>query len=84
MAQILVRNLEPEVVDRLKGRARSNGHSLQAEVAHILREAAETMSVEEAAVVSERWHAHWQATGKTFSDSTDMIREDRDNDHGRD
>ena len=40
MAQILVRNLDEVVVDRLKQRAREEGHSLQAEVRTILSEAA--------------------------------------------
>ncbi len=40
MAQILVRNLDEVVVDRLKERAREEGHSLQAEVRTILSRAA--------------------------------------------
>lgn len=40
MAQILVRNLDDAVVDRLKQRAREEGRSLQSEVRTILSEAA--------------------------------------------
>ena len=40
MAQILVRNLDEVVVDRLKQRARAEGRSLQSEVRTILSEAA--------------------------------------------
>lgn len=40
MAQILVRDLDEAVVDRLKQRAREEGHSLQAEVRTILSAAA--------------------------------------------
>jgi len=36
MAQIIVRNLDDAVVDRLKARARDNDRSLEAEVRHIL------------------------------------------------
>ena len=36
MAQILVRNLDEKIVNRLKARARRNGRSLQAEVRAIL------------------------------------------------
>lgn len=36
MASIVVRNLDPEVVERLKERARRNGRSLEAEVRMIL------------------------------------------------
>ncbi len=39
MAQLVVRNLEPEVVDALKQRAARRGHSTEAEHREILREA---------------------------------------------
>jgi plasmid stability protein len=76
MAQILVRNLEPEVVDRLKERAEINGHSLQAEVAQILRQAARTKTMTEARAMSDAWQARWG--DRKFSDSAELIREDRD------
>jgi len=76
MAQILVRDLEPAVVERLKRRARSNGRSLQAEVAQILQEAARVYTPEEALALSEMWHR--RLAGRTFSDSADLIREDRE------
>jgi plasmid stability protein len=76
MAQILVRDLEPAVVERLKARARCHGRSLQAEVAQILREAARMYTPEEALALSETWHR--RLAGKTFSDSADLIREDRE------
>jgi plasmid stability protein len=40
MSQILVRNLSPETVDRLKAQAKRNKRSLEAEVRSILDEAA--------------------------------------------
>jgi plasmid stability protein len=76
MAQILVRDLEPAVVERLKERARCNGRSLQAEVAQILREEARKLTIEEARALSERWHA--RLAGRTFSDSAELIHEDRE------
>ncbi len=39
MAQLIVRSLEPEVVDALKQRAARRGHSAEAEHREILREA---------------------------------------------
>jgi antitoxin FitA len=39
MAQLIVRKLEPEVVDALKQRAARRGHSTEAEHREILREA---------------------------------------------
>jgi plasmid stability protein len=39
MAQILVRNLEQDVRNKLQGLARSHGRSMEEEVRHILRSA---------------------------------------------
>ena len=76
MAQILVRNLEPEVVERLKQRAQSHGRSLQAEVAAILREESQKKSMEESRVEAERIRRGFG--GRRFLDSAEMIREDRE------
>ncbi|MGD9894378.1 MAG: Arc family DNA-binding protein [Dehalococcoidia bacterium] len=76
MAQILVRNLEPEVVERLKQRAQSHGRSLQAEVAAILREESQKKSMEEARAEAERIRRGFG--GRRFSDSAELIREDRE------
>ena len=40
MAQILIRNLDPEIVGQLKARAKTTGRSLQCETKKILEEAA--------------------------------------------
>ena len=50
---MLVRDLDPEVVERLKARARVHGRSLQKEVKVILEEAAATLSLSEAEEVAE-------------------------------
>jgi plasmid stability protein len=76
MAQILVRNLEPEVVERLKQRAQSHGRSLQAEVAAILREESQKKSMEEARAEAERIRRGY--SGQRFQDSAELIREDRE------
>ena len=76
MAQILVRNLEPEVVERLKEQARNNGRSLQAEVAQILREASYRKRMADARAISDKWQAYWG--DRKFSDSAELIREDRE------
>ena len=39
MAQVLVRGLKPDVVSRLNARAKSRGHTLQAELKEILEQA---------------------------------------------
>lgn len=76
MTQMLVRDLDPAVVERLKERARSNGRSLQKEVKVILEAAAETCSAAEAREIADKWLERF--TGRKFSDSAELIREDRD------
>ena len=75
MAQLLVRDLEPEVIERLKSRARQHGRSLQGEVKSIL-EAAAPLSMDEARHIAERWQQ--RLAGRISGDSADLIREDRD------
>lgn len=75
MAQLLVR-LDPAVVARLKERARQNHRSLQGEVKAILERAAETATREEALAMIDKWQRKWGE--RVFSDSTQLIREDRD------
>ena len=76
MTQMLVRDLPPEVVERLKERARSNGRSLQKEVVAILEGAAETYTMGEAREITSRWQERF--VGRKLSDSAGLIREDRD------
>ena len=78
MAQILVRGLDAELVTRLKERARLNNRSLQGEVKAILEETAPMASKAEALAIVDKWQRYWQEKGKTFSDSAELIREDRD------
>ena len=74
MAQILVRGLEQDVVDRLKDRASSHGRSLESEARLILESAACFTAVEARRVVND-----WQRrlAGGNFGDSADLVREDR-------
>ena len=76
MKQVLVRDLDPAVVERLKERARSNGRSLQKEVRAILEGAAETYTMAEAREITGRWQERF--AGQRFGDSAELIREDRD------
>ena len=76
MAQMLVRDLDPEVVERLKARARVHGRSLQKEVKAILEEAAATLSIREAEEVAGSWQR--SLAGRGYSDSAGLVREDRE------
>lgn len=78
MAQILVRDLDEALVARLKERARQNHRSLQGEVKAILEEAAPRATRVEALAIVDKWQNYWKEQGKTFSDSAELIREDRD------
>lgn len=75
MAQVLVRQLDPDTVQRLKARAKRNHRSLQAELRDILERAASPA------------HGDWKQAlaeldrmfeSREFSDSTPLIREDRE------
>jgi antitoxin FitA len=76
MAQLLVRDLDPAVVARLKEQARQNHRSLQGEVKAILEQAAATATRDEALAMIDKWQRRWG--DRVFSDSTQLIREDRD------
>ena len=76
MAQVLVRDLDDAVVERLKERARGNDRSLQKETKAILEAAATTLTMAEARQKSDEWHR--RLAGRRFSDSAELIREDRE------
>jgi plasmid stability protein len=78
MAQLLVRNLDDAVVARLKNRAREHHRSLQGEVKAILEEAAAQATNAEVEAILDKWQGYWKKKRKTFSDSAELIREDRD------
>ena len=76
MADILVRNLAPQTVKRLKTRARQHGRSLQGEAKIVLEQAA-WLSPAQIAAMLERWQKHF--AGRKFSSSSaELIREDRE------
>jgi plasmid stability protein len=76
MAQILIRDLDPEVVERLKAQAKEHGRSLESEVRQILAVAVEQMAWKDAWAKLDECRKRF--AGQTFSDSTELIREDRD------
>lgn len=74
MAQVLVRNLDDTTVKTLKQRAKKHGRSLSSEVRAILQDAAgsETDWREQVELVRAMFE------GRSFSDSTDIVNEDRE------
>ena len=75
MAQILVRDLNPDVIERLKGQAKRHGRSLQGEVKVILESAAK-LPMGEARQLAARLRQSLE--GRIKGDSADLIREDRE------
>ena len=75
MANILIRDLDDEILARLKETARAHGRSLQAEIHEVL-EAASIRSFAETRRLSARWLK--RLGGFSQTDSTRLIREDRD------
>jgi len=75
MAQVLIRDVPPEVVERLKVRAQRNRRSLEAELRVIVEKAVEE-SIEDMLAEVDRVRALF--AGRTFGDSAELIREDRE------
>jgi antitoxin FitA len=75
MAQIIVRNLDDAIVERLKARARTNERSLEAEVRLILEQTARVDMAQARQIVMER---RKKLQGKEFVESLELIHEDRD------
>jgi len=75
MAQILVRNLDDTVVERLRLSAKHKGSSLEQEVRTILTEAAASLNRKELAARAAALRAR---QAPNTSRAVDLIREDRD------
>ncbi len=77
MSQVLVRDLDGKTLEALKRRAKQNNRSLQQELKTILEEAAGLKPVDMLAE-ADRIREVLARSGRQFSDSADLIREDRD------
>ena len=75
MPQVPVRGLDQSTIERLQERAQRHGRSLEGELRTILQAAAEDMEVD-ARAAAERVQALF--AGRRFSDSAELIREDRE------
>ena len=77
MANLTIRNIDDDIVERLKIKAKQNERSLEAEVRLILKGAANRLTGMEARALAERIAA-MTPKGVKQTDSTILIREDRD------
>ena len=75
MASVTIRNLDDEVVARLKERAKANNRSLEAELREILARSVGTMTREELIALAKRIAAMTPDVPQT--DSVELLREDR-------
>jgi plasmid stability protein len=78
MAQLLVRGLEPDVIERWKERARRNNRSLEAEIRDLLKSQAGPTQREFEDAVRFADEMRRKLAGKIRGDSTDIIRRARD------
>lgn len=74
MGQVLVRNLNTEVVRKLKLRAKQHRRSLQEELKEILEDAARQNAKDVQAKVNQ---VRKLFAGRKFGDSSELIRQDR-------
>ena len=75
MANITIRNLDDDVVEELKGRAKAHHRSFEAELRQILSDATRLPSMDELRILAQRIAALGSAVPQT--DSATLIREDR-------
>lgn len=74
---VLVRNLDEAVLEKLKKKAAANNRSLQAELKELLEMHAGP-DIEKVRAMARESIRKYKAEGRKFSDSTDDIREDRE------
>jgi plasmid stability protein len=74
MAQVLVRGLNQETVERLRKRAKSHGRSLQAELKEILERASRTDMLRARKLADQ---IRRSLEGRPHSDSAMLVAEDR-------
>jgi plasmid stability protein len=75
MPQLLVRDVPRDIVDALKRRAMEHGRSAEAEHRAILEAA---LKAGRATFRAEAARVRSQTAGRIMSNTTDLIREDRD------
>ena len=76
MANVIVRNLDDEVVERLRARAKTNSRSLEAELRVLLTNAVRRRRPKDLIELADRIAAMTPNVPQT--DSTLLVREDRD------
>lgn len=78
MANLNIRRLDGETMRRLRVRAAHQGRSMEEEARQLLRAAVGTSAVGDGYWADLRERAKARGAGRPQSDSTSLIREDRD------
>ena len=76
MADLLIRNVDPKVIENLKEMAAENERTLEGEIRMLLKPYAYMMTGKEFLKRTEEFQRQFK--GRVFSDSAELIREDRD------
>lgn len=76
MPGILIRDIPEQLYNRLKGRAKANGRSLQQELKAILSDAVK-YDMKDGTQLAAKIRKELEARKVRYSDSTVLIREDR-------
>lgn len=76
MATVTIRNLDEDVVERLKKKAKENHRSLEAELRVILEDEARRLTGKEARALADRIAAMTPEDVRQ-TDSVELLREDR-------
>ena len=81
MAQLLVEDIDPIILEKIEILAKQHGHSLQEELKNILQQAVKNEAYHTGGDMPKAREAVARAqvryTGRTFSDSAELIREAR-------
>ena len=78
MAQVLIRDLDPEVIEALKKKAKENHRSLQGELKTILEAAAsESQQKGLDLFLAQVQEIRKRTAGKRHTDAAQLLREDR-------
>ena len=78
MPNVLIRDIRAATLAALKMRAQQHGRSLQQELSLLLDEAARQVSQPSPDEVAATIRTRLAREGRVFSDSTPMVREDRE------
>lgn len=81
MNQLIIENLDPKLTEKLQRLARQHDRTVEAEVKAILEAATEAEAVKQQAIAAQAWEkidrARAKYAGRAFSDSVELLREDR-------